>query len=133
MMQQQFMQQQQHMQQMVQQQQQMQLQLQQQQPQQTTSDEGFIDEPDCDCDARNNFGNDGNAGHANSATGTSGSDDLNRVPPFQYCYNCAPFHSNGRGPTLVPSPPSPAAATSPRSQTRAQSSEGDEEAADAAD
>ena len=52
------------------------------------------------------------------------------MPPFQYCYNCAPFHSNGRGPTLVPSPPSPAAATSPRSQTRAQSSEGDAEATD---
>lgn len=50
------------------------------------SDEGFIDEPDCDCDARN--------------FSTSES----RVP-FQYCYNCAPFHpSNGRGPTLVPSP-----------------------------
>jgi len=55
-----------------------------------TNDEGFIDEPDCDCDARN--------------FSTSES----RVP-FQYCYNCAPFHpSNGRGPTLVPSPcPSP--------------------------
>ncbi|CAB4057009.1 unnamed protein product [Lepeophtheirus salmonis] len=48
------------------------------------SDEGFIDEPDCDCDARN-F-----------------SSESTRVP-FQYCYQCAPFHpSNGRGPTLVP-------------------------------
>ena len=90
--------------------------------------EGFIDEPDCDCDARNNFGNDGNAAHANSAPGASGSEDLNRVPPFQYCYNCAPFHSNGRGPTLVPSPPSPAATpTSPRPQARAPSSEGEAE------
>ena len=62
-----------------------------------TNDEGFIDEPDCDCDARN--------------FSTSES----RVP-FQYCYNCAPFHpSNGRGPTLVPSPcpsPTPPTATS---------------------
>jgi hypothetical protein len=59
------------------------------------SDEGFIDEPDCDCDARN--------------FSTSES----RVP-FQYCYNCAPFHpSNGRGPTLVPSPcPSPSTSSS---------------------
>jgi len=61
------------------------------------NDEGFIDEPDCDCDARN--------------FSTSES----RVP-FQYCYNCAPFHpSNGRGPTLVPSPcpsPTPPTATS---------------------
>jgi len=49
-----------------------------------TNDEGFIDESDCDCDARN-FSEDGE----------------NRVP-FQYCFNCAPFHpSNGRGPTLV--------------------------------
>ena len=48
------------------------------------SDEGFIDESDCECDARN-FGDDGES----------------RVP-FQYCFNCAPFHpSNGRGPTLV--------------------------------
>ena len=55
----------------------------------SASDEGFIDEPDCDCDARN--------------FSTSES----RVP-FQYCYHCAPFHpSSGRGPTLVPSPPSP--------------------------
>ena len=55
----------------------------------SASDEGFIDEPDCDCDARN--------------FSTSES----RVP-FQYCYHCAPFHpSNGRGPTLVPSPSSP--------------------------
>ena len=66
---------------------------QQQQPQPepvpSASDEGFIDEPDCDCDARN--------------FSTSES----RVP-FQYCYHCAPFHpSNGRGPTLVPSPSSP--------------------------
>jgi len=51
-------------------------------------DEGFIDESDCDCDARN-FCPEREA----------------RVP-FQYCFNCAPFHpSNGRGPTLVgPSP-----------------------------
>merc|ERR1712227_1146032 len=49
-----------------------------------TNDEGFIDESDCDCDARN-FSEDGE----------------NRVP-FQYCFSCAPFHpSNGRGPTLV--------------------------------
>lgn len=49
-----------------------------------TNDEGFIDESDCDCDARN-FCEDGE----------------NRVP-FQYCFSCAPFHpSNGRGPTLV--------------------------------
>lgn len=48
------------------------------------NDEGFIDESDCDCDARN-FCEDGE----------------NRVP-FQYCFSCAPFHpSNGRGPTLV--------------------------------
>jgi len=69
------------------------------------NDEGFIDDSsDCDCDARN-FCQD-------SAE--------NRVP-FQYCFNCAPFHpSNGRGPTLVSpllqhhhhhhSPPSSAAA-----------------------
>jgi len=50
-----------------------------------SSDEGFIDETDCDCDARNYRHSDGE----------------NRVP-FQYCFNCAPFHpSNGRGPTLV--------------------------------
>ena len=56
------------------------------QPSQPSNDEGFIDDPDCDCDARN--------------FSTSES----RVP-FQYCYHCAPFHpSNGRGPTLVPSP-----------------------------
>jgi len=62
---------------------------QQQQQQQQNSDEGFIEDPDCDCDARN--------------YGTSES----RVP-FQYCYHCAPFHpSNGRGPTLVPSPSCP--------------------------
>lgn len=62
---------------------------------QTVKDEGFIDEPeDCDCDARN--------------FSTSES----RVP-FQYCYNCAPFHpSNGRGPTLVPSPASPSSSSS---------------------
>lgn len=49
-----------------------------------TSDEGFIDETDCDCDTRN-FSEDGET----------------RVP-FQYCFSCAPFHpSNGRGPTLV--------------------------------
>jgi len=74
-----------------------------QQPSQPSSnnDEGFIDEPDCDCDARN--------------FSTSES----RVP-FQYCYHCAPFHpSNGRGPTLVPSPcPSPtSAATSSTAST----------------
>jgi hypothetical protein len=51
----------------------------------TSNDEGFIDETDCDCDARNYRHSDGE----------------NRVP-FQYCFNCAPFHpSNGRGPTLV--------------------------------
>lgn len=50
-----------------------------------SNDEGFIDETDCDCDARNYRHSDGE----------------NRVP-FQYCFNCAPFHpSNGRGPTLV--------------------------------
>jgi len=65
-----------------------------------TNDEGFIDEPDCDCDARN--------------FSTSES----RVP-FQYCYNCAPFHpSNGRGPTLVPSPcPSPTPTATSSSKT----------------
>ena len=52
----------------------------------SSSDEGFIDEPDCDCDARNFSTSDG------------------RVP-FQYCYHCAPFHANGRGPTLVPTTP----------------------------
>jgi len=51
----------------------------------SSKDEGFIDESDCDCDARNFH---------------SGSSEA-RVP-FQYCFNCAPFHpSNGRGPTLV--------------------------------
>jgi len=56
-----------------------------------TSDEGFIDETDCDCDARNYRHSDGE----------------NRVP-FQYCFNCAPFHpSNGRGPTLVSPQSSP--------------------------
>jgi hypothetical protein len=51
---------------------------------QGNSDEGFIDESDCDCDRRNFC-----------------QDSENRVP-FQYCFNCAPFHpSNGRGPTLV--------------------------------
>ena len=50
----------------------------------TNNDEGFIDETDCDCDTRNFC-----------------QDSENRVP-FQYCFNCAPFHpSNGRGPTLV--------------------------------
>ena len=54
----------------------------------SSNDEGFIDEPDCDCDTQN-FSN--------------ASSDV-RVP-FQYCYHCAPFHpSNGRGPTLVPTP-----------------------------
>jgi len=53
-------------------------------PPPVNSDEGFIDESDCDCDARN-FGEEGET----------------RVP-FQYCFSCAPFHpSNGRGPTLV--------------------------------
>lgn len=48
------------------------------------SDEGFIDESDCDCDRRNFC-----------------TESESRVP-FQYCYSCAPFHpSNGRGPTLV--------------------------------
>ena len=52
--------------------------------QQPQSDEGFIDETDCDCDTRN-FSEDGET----------------RVP-VQYCFSCAPFHpSNGRGPTLV--------------------------------
>ncbi len=52
------------------------------------SDEGFIDDPDCDCDARN-------------------FSTLETRVPFQYCYHCAPFQSaNGRGPTLVPSPSS---------------------------
>lgn len=50
----------------------------------TNNDEGFIDESDCDCDTRNFC-----------------QDSESRVP-FQYCFNCAPFHpSNGRGPTLV--------------------------------
>ena len=70
---------------------QQQQQQQQQQVQSGSSDEGFIDEPDCDCDTRNNFGND--AENAEAAEDRA---------PFQYCYNCAPFHSsNGRGPTLV--------------------------------
>jgi hypothetical protein len=52
------------------------------------NDEGFIDEPDCDCEARN-------------------FSTLETRVPFQYCYHCAPFQSaNGRGPTLVPSPTS---------------------------
>ena len=55
----------------------------------SSNDEGFIDEPDCDCDTQN---------FSNTASDV-------RVP-FQYCYHCAPFHpSNGRGPTLVPTPP----------------------------
>lgn len=55
------------------------------QPCNVTGDDGFIDGTDCDCDARNYRHSDGE----------------NRVP-FQYCFNCAPFHpSNGRGPTLV--------------------------------
>ena len=68
-------------------------QQQQQQQQQVNaptagSDEGFIDEPDCDCDVRN-------------------FSTLETRVPFQYCYHCAPFQSaNGRGPTLVPSPSS---------------------------
>lgn len=57
-------------------------------PQPATSDEGFIDDPDCDCDARN-------------------FSTLQTQVPFQYCYHCAPFQSaNGRGPTLVPTPSS---------------------------
>ncbi len=72
-------------------QQQQQQQLQQQQVVNTPvagSDEGFIDEPDCDCDVRN-------------------FSTLETRVPFQYCYHCAPFQSaNGRGPTLVPSPSS---------------------------
>merc|ERR1719225_1037161 len=61
-----------------------------------TNDEGFIDESDCDCDARN-FCEDGE----------------NRVP-FQYCFSCAPFHpSNGRGPTLVGPQPGPSAHAEP--------------------
>jgi len=57
----------------------------------TNNDEGFIDESDCDCDTRNFC-----------------QDSENRVP-FQYCFNCAPFHpSNGRGPTLVSPQSSPA-------------------------
>lgn len=66
-----------------------------------SNDEGFIDEPDCDCDARN--------------FSTSES----RVP-FQYCYHCAPFHpSNGRGPTLVPSPCSASLPSTPVATTSA--------------
>ena len=54
----------------------------------SSNDEGFIDEPECDCDTRN---------FSNTTSDV-------RVP-FQYCYHCAPFHpSNGRGPTLVPTP-----------------------------
>ena len=54
----------------------------------SSNDEGFIDEPECDCDTRN---------FSNTTSDV-------RIP-FQYCYHCAPFHpSNGRGPTLVPSP-----------------------------
>ena len=72
-------------------QQQQQQQLQQHQQANTPvagSDEGFIDEPDCDCDVRN-------------------FSTLETRVPFQYCYHCAPFQSaNGRGPTLVPSPSS---------------------------
>ena len=66
----------------------------------SASDEGFIDEPDCDCDARN--------------FSTSES----RVP-FQYCYHCAPFHpSSGRGPTLVPSQsPTPNSSSAPSAAT----------------
>ena len=84
-----------------------------------TSDEGFIDEPDCDCDARN--------------FSTSES----RVP-FQYCYHCAPFHpSSGRGPTLVPSPsPTPAsaaAATATSSHTKASASPSKNESCDGSD
>jgi len=57
----------------------------------SNNDEGFIDESDCDCDTRNFC-----------------QDSENRVP-FQYCFNCAPFHpSNGRGPTLVSPQTSPA-------------------------
>jgi hypothetical protein len=89
-------QQQQHQQQLLQQQQQHQEQQQQQQSaamaavrvQAAGNDEGFIDEPDCDCDVRN-------------------FSTLETRVPFQYCYHCAPFQSaNGRGPTLVPSPTS---------------------------
>merc|ERR1719414_1274530 len=83
-----------------------------------TSDEGFIDEPDCDCDARN--------------FSTSES----RVP-FQYCYHCAPFHpSSGRGPTLVPSPsptPASAAATATSSHTKASASPSKNESCDGSD
>lgn len=62
----------------------------------TNNDEGFIDESDCDCDTRNFC-----------------QDSENRVP-FQYCFNCAPFHpSNGRGPTLV-SPPTSSACVPPQ-------------------
>ena len=62
----------------------------------SNGDEGFIDETDCDCDARNYRHSDGE----------------NRVP-FQYCFNCAPFHpSNGRGPTLVSPQLSPSCTTS---------------------
>ena len=66
----------------------------------TNSDEGFIDESDCDCDTRNFC-----------------QDSENRVP-FQYCFNCAPFHpSNGRGPTLVgPQSSSPCVLPQPVSQ-----------------
>ena len=87
---------QQHQQQLQQHQQQLQQEHQQQQSaavsavqvQAAGSDEGFIDEPDCDCDVRN-------------------FSTLETRVPFQYCYHCAPFQSaNGRGPTLVPSPTS---------------------------
>lgn len=60
-----------------------------------SKDEGFIDESDCDCDARNFCSDSGET----------------RVP-FQYCFNCAPFHpSNGRGPTLVSPAPVQGAAS----------------------
>eukprot|EP00094_Tigriopus_californicus_P008255 TCALIF_07951-PA protein Name:"Protein of unknown function" AED:0.32 eAED:0.53 QI:0/0/0/1/1/1/3/0/293 len=41
---------------------------------------------------------------ASNNLGNVSDDEDNNKAPFQYCYNCAPFHaSNGRGPTLVPS------------------------------
>jgi len=76
-----------------------------------SSDEGFIDESDCDCDRRN-FCQDSSE---------------NRVP-FQYCYTCAPFHpSNGRGPTLVSPQSTPAGCVLPPSCSSHQQSPGQDQ------
>jgi len=76
-----------------------------------SSDEGFIDESDCDCDRRN-FCQDSTE---------------NRVP-FQYCYTCAPFHpSNGRGPTLVSPQSTPAGCVLPPSSSLHQQSQGQDQ------